>query len=238
MWNNYFFQLQKKYNMRVSTKQPLVIRLDGKNVTKDKSINLFYVYKGSFMDSFKKAAMFFAKKYHCYAIFGSDEISFIFPNPMLLIEDLDSDKTTHSNEIIALFVQYFYDYFNSFFKEQKVFWHGKCFSIPEGKINSYIKYRSGIIKNVMSTYFLIINNIKTGKIKLTEKIDECKKYKEYNSSGDIENGILYYDGNQLDLFEFINGNIKKIDIDEGEKNNNNTTKKETNNNFDIEFFDL
>mgnify|MGYP001146026664 CR=1 FL=1 len=30
MWNSYFFQIQSKYSMRVSFKNPLVIRLDGK----------------------------------------------------------------------------------------------------------------------------------------------------------------------------------------------------------------
>ena len=36
MWNSYFFQIQSKYSMRVSFKNPLVIRLDGKDVTKNK----------------------------------------------------------------------------------------------------------------------------------------------------------------------------------------------------------
>ena len=35
MWNSYFFQIQSKYSMRVSFKNPLVIRLDGKDVIKN-----------------------------------------------------------------------------------------------------------------------------------------------------------------------------------------------------------
>ena len=35
MWINYFFNIQRKYSMRVSKKLPLVIRLDGKDVTKN-----------------------------------------------------------------------------------------------------------------------------------------------------------------------------------------------------------
>lgn len=31
-WNDYFGNIRKKYNMRVSQKNPLVIDLDGKNV--------------------------------------------------------------------------------------------------------------------------------------------------------------------------------------------------------------
>ena len=40
MWNNYFYQIRKKYSMRLSTKNPLVINLDGKDVTKNKNMNI------------------------------------------------------------------------------------------------------------------------------------------------------------------------------------------------------
>ena len=123
MWNSYFFQLQKKYNMRISTKMPLVFRFDGKQITKNRDINLLDKYKGSFFDSLEKTARFFTGKYHCYAIFGSDEISFIVPNPNVVIEDLEpNDKTTHSQELIALFSQYFFDYFNHFDTHRKIFY--------------------------------------------------------------------------------------------------------------------
>lgn len=231
MWQSYFFQLQKKYNMRVSTKHPLIIRFDGKNVTKDKTINLLDMYKGGFIEALKTTVWYFSKKYHCYAILGSDEVSFIFTEPMLIIEDLDSDKTNHSNEIIALFSQYFFDYFNKFYKEQKIFWHGKCFSIPDGKINSYVKYRSRIIKNVMATYFLKRKGLRMGDAKLSEKLDECLKFPDYGVLKKIEDGILYFDGDELDLLEFLNGNTVKID------NNINKT-DEVDEDFNIEFLDF
>ena len=74
MWNSYFFQLQKKYNMRISTKNPFVIRFDGRQITKNKDINLLDRYNGSFLDSLEKTAEFFSKRYHCFSIFGSDEL--------------------------------------------------------------------------------------------------------------------------------------------------------------------
>ena len=46
MWNSYFFQIQSKYSMRVSFKNPLVIRLDGKDVTKNKKYDLLNNYEG------------------------------------------------------------------------------------------------------------------------------------------------------------------------------------------------
>ena len=165
MWNSYFFQIQSKYSMRVSFKNPLVIRLDGKDVTKNKKYDLLNNYEGNFRNTLEKTAEFFTRKYKCLAILGSDEISFIFTDPLVVISDLDKEKWNTSNEIISVFSQYFFDYFNEHNKQSKVFWHGKCFSIRNEKINSYIKFRSSIIKNVMTTYFLSKYNIKMGKEK-------------------------------------------------------------------------
>lgn len=232
MWSNYFFSLQTKYDMRVSTKSPLVVRFDGKDVTKNKEINLFYNYKNGFIDSLKQTAMYFTKKYKGYCILGSDEISFIFPDPMLLLQDLDSDSSNYANEIIALFSQYFFDFFNNIYKENKIFWHGKCFSIPNGKITSYVKYRSGIIKNVMTTYFLIINKINFKNQKLDERIEECKKHTGYDDLGSSPNGYMFFNGNEIDLFEFYKGNIKIIT----EESISTSSAKETD--IEIEFLDF
>ena len=59
MWNNYFFQIQKKYNIRVSTKEPLVVRFDGKGITRNKEINFLEDYKGSFTNSLEEFARYF-----------------------------------------------------------------------------------------------------------------------------------------------------------------------------------
>ena len=98
MWHSYFRQIQNKYSMRISLKNPLVIRLDGKNVTKNKSLDLLNNYEGSFLYNLEKTVKYFAQKYHCYAIFGSDEVSFIFINPRQVIEDLDREKNDRTNQ--------------------------------------------------------------------------------------------------------------------------------------------
>lgn len=210
MWNSYFFQIQSKYSMRVSFKNPLVIRLDGKDVTKNKKYDLLNNYEGNFRNTLEKTAEFFTKKYKCLAILGSDEISFIFTDPLVVISDLDKEKWNTSNEIISVFSQYFFDYFNEHNKQSKVFWHGKCFSIRNEKINSYIKFRSGIIKNVMTTYFLSKYNIKMGKEKQEKREIECKKLQGYEVLEDIQNGVLYLEGDRIDIIEFYKGNIKKV----------------------------
>lgn len=210
MWNSYFFQIQSKYSMRVSFKNPLVIRLDGKDVTKNKKYDLLNNYEGNFRNTLEKTAEFFTRKYKCLAILGSDEISFIFTDPLVVISDLDKEKWNTSNEIISVFSQYFFDYFNEHNKQSKVFWHGKCFSIKNEKINSYIKFRSSIIKNVMTTYFLSKYNIKMGKEKQEKREIECKKLQGYEVLEDIQDGVLYLEGDRIDIIEFYKGNIKKV----------------------------
>ena len=210
MWNSYFFQIQSKYSMRVSFKNPLVIRLDGKDVTKNKKYDLLNNYEGNFRNTLEKTAEFFTKKYKCLAILGSDEISFIFTDPLVVISDLDKEKWNTSNEIISVFSQYFFDYFNEHNKQSKVFWHGKCFSIKNEKINSYIKFRSSVIKNVMTTYFLSKYNIKMGKEKQEKREIECKKLQGYDVLEDIQNGVLYLEGDRIEITEFYKGNIKKV----------------------------
>ena len=210
MWNSYFFQIQSKYSMRVSFKNPLVIRLDGKDATKNKKYDLLNNYEGNFRNTLEKTAEFFTRKYKCLAILGSDEISFIFTDPLVVISDLDKEKWNTSNEIISVFSQYFFDYFNEHNKQSKVFWHGKCFSIRNEKINSYIKFRSSIIKNVMTTYFLSKYNIKMGKEKQEKREIECKKLQGYEVLEDIQDGVLYLEGDRIDIIEFYKGNIKKV----------------------------
>lgn len=61
MWHSYFYQIQSKYNMRVSIKNPLVIRLDGKNVTKNRNYDLLNNYEGSFLNLLEKTVKYFTR---------------------------------------------------------------------------------------------------------------------------------------------------------------------------------
>lgn len=213
-WNDYFSSMRNKYSMRISLNKPLIINLDGKEITNNPSFSLIDNKSiGGFLDIMEKSVMYFTRRYNCISISGTDEVSFIFEEPKRLVNELNTDLNTKSDEIISMFSQLFFDYFNSINTKEKVFWHGECFSIPYGKINSYIKYKSGSIKNTLTTYFLKKNNVKNaGKIKLLKKIEECKKYDFYeNELKEIESGILYCNGDKIDIEQFLKGNIKKID---------------------------
>ncbi len=129
---------------------------------------------------------------------------------MQIFEEYDKDKCTTSNELISLFSQYFFDYFNSLNKNKKIFWHAKCFSINEEKIKSYLKHRSTIIKNVMLTYFLIKQNAYRPKENLKQKEQKTKNLPGYESLEKIQDGVLFYDGKKIDLNEYYSGNIVPI----------------------------
>lgn len=230
MWIDYFYEIQKKYTMKLSSNKTLVIRLDGKDVTKDENINFLYSHKDSFLSALKDAAKYFSKKYKCYAYCGTDEISFILENPKVLFEDIQSDTSYFSQEIISVFSEYFYDFFVNAYKDRKIFWHAKCFSIPKEKINSYIKYREKSIQNVIVTYFLKKNNIRNiGNEKLNKRIDMCKTFSEYKLLENEMLGNLFYNGDKIDVTAFINGSVQIIN--ENEDIENNSTDIE----FDIEF---
>ncbi len=217
MWKNYFFNIQKKYSMRISKKLPLVIRLDGKDITKNKSIDLMdRISKESFGFALEETVKYFTSRYHCFAIFGSDEVSFICLKPNIVLQDLDSEASNYSNEIISVFSQYFFSYFNEFNKHRTVYWHGKCFTITSDKIKSYVRYRSRIIENVMTTYFLKKKKVYVPNEKLNDRINRCMKYQDYNILEEVEKGILYYDGNRIKLENFYEDEIEeenKIDVD-------------------------
>lgn len=211
MWIDYFYQIQKKYTMRLSENKPLVIRLDGKDVTKDNDINFLHSHKGSFLDSLKESAIYFSKKYNCLAFCGTDEISFILENPKILFEDIQSDTNYYSQEIISVFVEYFYDFFNMCYKNKKIFWHAKCFSIPKEKIKSYIIYRKKAIQNVIVTYFLKKNDIRNVENKkISDRLNICKNYKEISLLEKEMFGNLFFNGQQIDIKEFLQNDIKII----------------------------
>ena len=212
VWYNYFGNIRKKYDMEVSRTKPLVIFLDGKGITTGNDFNLLDFNSESFNEIMEKTVKHFTLEYSCLAIFGMDEVSFIFDNANEVIDKLNNNKNFKTNEIISVFSQYFFYYFNKLNNKNEVFWHARCHSIPEYKIKSYIEYRSNSIYNTFVTYFLKKNNVKnSGKIKLEEKIKLCNKEKSYHDIKEYEKGITYLKGERINLEEFlINNAIKTI----------------------------
>jgi len=218
MWHSYFQKIENKYSMRVSLKKVLIIRVDARNITKNRNISLLDNKQNDFVDCFEKTVKNFSNKYNCLCFFGSDEANFIFDEPTLLLDSLniDKEKNARTNEIVALFTQEFFNYFNCLYsRDEKIFWHGGCFSIEKEKINSYIKCRALVVKDVMTAYFLKRMMVKNaGRIKIEERIAQNEKYDGYERVKRVEEGILYLNGQRIDKQDFFNGNIKVIEPEE------------------------
>ena len=210
-WNDYFAKIRNKYSMRVSKTKPLIIDLDGKNVTSNAMYSLLDNQKGSFLDIVEQVVKKITYEYECMAIFGVDEISFIFDSATGIIDKINNNKNYKSDEIISIFSQYFFNEFNNLNSKTTIFWHGKCYSIEENKKISYIKYKSQSILNVFLAYFLKKNGIKdAGNIKLYKKLELCNKIDFFKDVEQYSKGILYYKGKRIDLDEYLKGNIKQI----------------------------
>lgn len=225
-WFNYFSNMRNKYNMRVSAHKPLIIFLDAKDSSKNNR-NLLKCKENDFFNSMELTAKYFTEKYSCISIWGTDEISFIIENTDRFIDSINNEKSYRTHDIVSIFSQYFFEYFNSVYEGETVYWHCKCFNIAKEKLQSYIKFKSkGILKGVTSI-FLKQNGVRNAYgIKLEEKLKVCNTYKSYSLIEEYKDGVLYYDGNKIDLNEYLKGNIAILE-----------NKKETEEFFDLIEFD-
>ena len=209
-WNNYFINIQNKYNMNMNENKPIVIFIDGKDITKSLDHNLIQENKGSFNDIFEQTIKYFSNKFNCLVISGVDEASFIIKDTKKLKKIL-STKKFKAQDIVSVFSQLFYKYFNDRYINRPIYWHCKCSNIPYGKINSYIKYRSKTIHELNLTYFLKRRNVQdAGKIKLTKKEEICNKINEYNKIKRFVKGRLYKNGKMIDIESYLNNKIVEI----------------------------
>lgn len=205
-WSNYFLNIQNKYNLKINVNKPIVIFIDGKDITKNLKYNLIQEDKGSFNDIFEQTITHFSEKFNCIAISGVDEVSFVLKNSKEL-----GEKMYRAQEIVSLFSQYFYKYFNDKYTNSPVYWHCKCSNIPKGKIKSYIKYRSLTIHELYLTYFLKRKQVKdAGKIPLNEKEEKCNEIDEYKEIERYSRGRLYINGKQIELESFLNDKIVEL----------------------------
>lgn len=209
-WNNYFYNIINKYNLKMNSRDPIVIFIDGKGITKSFEYNLISENKNSFNDIFEQTIKHFTKIFDCIAISGVDEVSFIFEDSNNLKKIINNNKYK-AQEIVSVFSQYFYKYFNDKYKNGSVYWHCKCSNIPKGKIKSYIKFRSLTIYELTLTYFLKRKQCKNaGKIALMEKIQKCNEMLDYKDMKQFEKGKLYISGDLVDLEAFLNNEILKL----------------------------
>lgn len=209
-WKNYFCNIENKYNLKMNKRQPIVLFIDGKDITKSLQYDLITENKNSFNDIFEQTIKYFSEKLECMAISGVDEVSFILEDSIKL-EEVIPVKEYKAHDIISIFSQQFYKYFNDKYEDSPVYWHCKCSNIPKGKIKSYIKFRSLTVYELKLTYFLKRKQFKdSGKIALSEKEQKCHEMPGYEEIEEFVRGKLYVNGQQVDLEAFLNDQILEM----------------------------
>ena len=119
-WFNYFSNMRNKYNMRVSANKILIIFLDAKDSTLNNRL-LLKDRKAGFFESMGLTARYFTNKYNCLSLWGTDEISFIIEDTDYFISSINNEKNFRTHDIVSIFSQYFFEYFNSVYNGETVY---------------------------------------------------------------------------------------------------------------------
>ena len=146
---NYFGTLEYKFTNYIHLNKPIVIRLDGENVTKNKEIDMLNQDVGEFAYALIMMARILSKKFHTFVYCGMDEIDFIFTDTSGLKERFKNRKVQRLSSIMS---QEVFFIFNQYYKYESIYFDAKCFNIPFSKIYSYFIYRQKSAWCVNNTY--------------------------------------------------------------------------------------
>lgn len=216
-WFDYFGNIRNKYDIRLGIRKTLIVSLDENFLSVNKR-RILENKENIFFSSIEKTVKYFTTKYKCLAIFGNNKISFIIEDINNFVNSIHNDKKFRVHDIASVFSQYFFEYFNNIYDKETIFWNCRCFNIQKEKVHSYIKFMSQKIFEEIISNFLKQKKVNDYGIKLNEKLKMCKSYKEYSEIDEYKYGILYYDGDKIDLNEYLRGNIKKVEKENEKKN--------------------
>lgn len=199
MFFSYFTAVEDKYSTKVSLKKPIVIRLDGKGVTKSLKINMYDENEGGFAYALKIAARGISKIYRNTIVLASaDEINVIFLDTDIFYKNFNSCKCQKSSSLITQDASL---YFNSNYYGDRIYFDARTFNIEENKIGSYLRYRSSSIYNITLMYIAKRNiPFKDRKdmknVELVELLN--KSYPGALKTDSYSNkGICFYNGREL-----------------------------------------
>ena len=144
---DYFKKIEHRYKNNLSTHKAIVIRLDGKDITKNTTINL-QDHQNLFTRSVVNAIVILQKKIQCKIYIALDEINFIFEDPNVL---LNYYNKTGLQDCLALFIQDFTEILWEKYSGLK--FSASMFCIYKDKIDLYIKYRQSLCFNTAIFYY-------------------------------------------------------------------------------------
>ncbi len=146
---NYFKTIELKYKYQLSKSKPIVVRFDGKNITKSKQFDLSK--KNEFTSALLSTTEQIVNRFDsCIAYVAIDEVNIIFTDP----NDFFNYYTTNSDSLQYCLSMIQQDFLSIFWKHiPDIFFGVSIFNIPKEKVDSYIKYRKTSAYNVAVTYF-------------------------------------------------------------------------------------
>ena len=176
MYYNYFKNIENKYKKQLSKQKPVVIRLDGRNVTKSGKYNFYS--KNLFSAALESVGTYFVEHFHCIVYIAMDEISFIFENPDDFFAIYEDNNTLYCSNLFLLdFIKLFW----TICPNEK--FGVTIFNIEKNKIESYIKYRKSLCYNCAIHYYAKHNIQKQYYVnkKLAEIVDYLKENDLYKN---------------------------------------------------------
>ena len=194
---NYFKTIELKYKYQLSKSKPIIVRFDGKNITKSTRYNLSK--KNEFTSALISTTEQMVKHFsNCIAYIAIDEVNLIFKDP----DEFFEHYTTNSDSLQYCLSMVQQEFLNIFWRMIPDIYFGvSIFNIPSDKVDSYIKYRKTSAFNVAVTYFAkrkfnkeqyqnkkqkdIINIIKEHRL-----YEEFCQYKEFVEGVLIDNKVI------------------------------------------------
>lgn len=195
---NFFKTIEDRYKIRISLNKPIVIRLDGKNVCKNPSINLVDDKQDSFSTSLNNTARALSRKFNSICISSTDEINIIITNTSLFYKYYGSIECQKISSFVA---QEVFSTFNNLYSGEQVLFDARTFNIPENKIQSYLTYRTGLAKNVYTIYYakrlLTVSERIDAKIATIDDLLNRTSEEYRTRPNHFRHGAIYFDGLEI-----------------------------------------
>lgn len=218
---SYFTMIENKYSCRVSLNKPIIIRLDGKGVTKNKSLNIYSDSIGEFAYSLRNTAKDMSILYNTLVIACTDEINVIFLDTNEFYNKFDSCKCQKSSSIISQDVSFF---FNNYYNGNRIYFDARTFNVIDSKVLSYLKFRATSAKNVGVTYISKRSfPYRQRQNKKCAELEDMIRKHNPSSLYDTEYfnyGEAYFKGNRVELSKIVQtGNLNLDEYSKKSKKN-------------------
>lgn len=204
---DFFSKIENKYNITLKKNREIIVRLDARNTTKNRNLNLLDE-EHSFTYALKMASLEFSKKHPYLFIYTAvDEVNFLVLDSKRLFEQM---KGNYAQEITAVISQEFSYLFHKHY-DSFVRFAGRSFSVYKDNFNSYLILRKHTNVSVLTAYFLKHNGINTHNKTYEEMNKIGMKYEKYrNRTAYQKEGIIFYKGLTFEIEDVLTKGIENL----------------------------